>query len=71
MAELNQFYFDIGLASMEVHTEEMYAVGEMICELGTAQSLTGSGEALSANRYMTLWKKEDGKWRVHRDFLAQ
>jgi uncharacterized protein (TIGR02246 family) len=71
VAELNQFYFDIGLASMEVHTEEMYAVGEMICELGTAQSLTGSGEALSANRYMTLWKKEDGKWRVHRDFLAQ
>ena len=71
VAELNQFYFDFGLASVEVHTEEMYAVGEMICELGTAQAFTGSGKVLSANRYMTLWKKEDGKWRVHRDFLAQ
>ena len=71
VAELNQFYFDFGLASVEVHTEEMYAVGETICELGTAQAFTNSGRVLSANRYMTLWKKEDGKWRVHRDYIAQ
>jgi ketosteroid isomerase-like protein len=49
----------------------MYPVGDMVCELGTAESFTSSGKALSTNRYMTLWKKEDGKWRVHRDFLAQ
>ena len=69
--ELNQFYFDSGVASIEVHTQEMYPVGDMVCELGTAESFTGSGKVLSTNRYMTLWKKEDGKWRVHRDFLAQ
>jgi uncharacterized protein (TIGR02246 family) len=71
LAELNRYYFDSGLAAMEVHTQEMYTVGEMICELGTAESFTDSGKVLSTNRYMTLWKKEDGKWRVHRDFLAQ
>jgi len=46
-------------------------VGAMICELGTSDALTASGHVLSRSRYMTLWKKEDGKWRVHRDFLAQ
>jgi uncharacterized protein (TIGR02246 family) len=71
LMELNQFYFDSGVASIEVHTQEMYPVGDMVCELGTAESFTGSGKVLSTNRYMTLWKKEDGKWRVHRDFLAQ
>ena len=71
VAELNQFYFDFGVASVEVNTDEMYAVGEMICELGTAQAFTVSGGVLSVNRYMTLWKKEDGKWRVHRDYIAQ
>jgi uncharacterized protein (TIGR02246 family) len=69
--ELNQYYFDFGVAAIEVHTQEMYPVGDMVCELGTAEAFTGSGKVLSANRYMTLWKKEDGKWRVHRDFLNQ
>ena len=71
LEELNQYYFDFGVASIEVHTQEMYPVGDMICELGTAEAFTASGKALSFNRYMTLWKKEEGKWRVHRDFLAQ
>jgi uncharacterized protein (TIGR02246 family) len=71
LEELNQYYFDFGVAAIEVHTQEMYPVGDMLCELGTAEAFTGSGKVLSANRYMTLWKKEDGKWRVHRDFLAQ
>jgi hypothetical protein len=71
VAELNQYYLDFGLAAVEVHTQEMYPVGDMVCELGTAEAFTGSGTVLSANRYMTLWKKEDGKWRIHRDFLTQ
>jgi len=71
LAELNQYYFDFGVAAIEVHTQEMYPVDDMVCELGTAEAFTGSGKVLSANRYMTLWKKEEGKWRVHRDFLAQ
>jgi beta-lactamase regulating signal transducer with metallopeptidase domain/ketosteroid isomerase-like protein len=71
VADLNQYYFDFGLASIEIHTEEMYTVGDLICELGTSDALTASGRVLSVSRYMTLWKKEEGKWRVHRDFLSQ
>ena len=71
VAALNQYYFDWGLVSVEVHTQEMYTVGDLICELGTAEAFTDSGRILSANRYMTLWKKEDGKWRVHRDYIVQ
>ena len=71
LEELNQHYLDFGLAAIEVHTQEMYPVGDMVCELGAAEAFTDSGKVLSANRYMTLWKKQDGKWRVHRDFLAQ
>jgi uncharacterized protein (TIGR02246 family) len=69
LADLYQYYFDFGLASIEVHTGEMYTVGDMICELGTAEAFTASGSVLSTSRYMTLWKKEEGKWRAHRDFL--
>jgi uncharacterized protein (TIGR02246 family) len=50
VAQLNQYYFDWGLASVEMHTQEMYTVGDMICELGTAEAFTGSGKVLSANR---------------------
>jgi uncharacterized protein (TIGR02246 family) len=71
LVKLNQFYFDFGLVSVDIHTQEMYAVGDMVCELGTAEAFTATGRAMSNQRYMTLWKKQDGKWRVHRDFLVQ
>jgi ketosteroid isomerase-like protein len=71
LADLYQSYFFFGLASIEIHPEEMYTVGDMICELGSAEAFTASGGVLSNSRYMTLWKKEDGKWRVHRDYLSQ
>ena len=71
ITQLYQSYLDFGLATIEVNPREMYTVGAMICELGTSDALTASGHVLSRSRYMTLWKKEDGKWRVHRDFLAQ
>jgi hypothetical protein len=71
MVDLYQYFFDNGLAGIEVHTQEMYAVGDMICELGTSEGLTSSGHVLSASRYMTLWKTEEGKWRAHRDYLRR
>jgi len=58
LADLYQYYFDNGLAGIEVHPREMFTVGDMICELGTAEGLTSSGTVLATSRYMTLWKKE-------------
>jgi uncharacterized protein (TIGR02246 family) len=71
VADMYQYYFDNGLAGIEVHTEELYPVGDMICELGTSEGLTSSGRVLSTNRYMTLWKKDEGKWHAHRDYFVQ
>ena len=71
VAEANQHLFDFGLTRLDVETQEIYAVGDTICELGTAELFTASGRVILSYRFMTLWKKEEGKWRVHRAFLTE
>ena len=69
--ELYQFYFASGLTGFAVHTQEMYRVGDMISELGRSEAVTDGGGGLRSHRYMTLWKKDEGTWRAHRDYICQ
>ena len=39
--------------------------GEMAHEVGEAQLTLGSGTAVV--KYVVVWKKADGQWRLHRD----
>jgi len=43
----------------------------MILDIGRGTVLTEKGEVLSNTRSMTLWKKEEGKWRIHRDYTVR
>jgi uncharacterized protein (TIGR02246 family) len=69
--ELYRYYFANGLAGAEIHLQDSYAVGDLVCALGHSEAFTAAGRLLSASRHMTLWKKEAGQWRVHRDYLAR
>ena len=63
--------FENGMADAEIRTQEVYAVGDMILDIGRGTVLTEKGEVLSNTRSMTLWKKEEGKWRIHRDYTVR
>jgi uncharacterized protein (TIGR02246 family) len=58
-----------GVVDVDLQPVEMYPVGEMVCEAGRATFWLSAGVGLNV-QYMTLWKKEDGEWRIHRDFGA-
>ncbi len=59
-----------GVVDVDVQATEMYPVGETICEAGR-ETFWRSGGGVSLNvQFMTLWKKEDGEWRIHRNFGA-
>ena len=48
-------------------TNTLTADGELLVETGTGEIKSDAGEIKSTFRYLVVWKKEDGVWKLHRD----
>ena len=53
---------DISLTTIEVWGDENY-----ITEEGVFEIKAKDGKQLDKGKYIVVWKKEDGKWKLHRD----
>jgi ketosteroid isomerase-like protein len=49
-------------------TVTMNADGDLLIVTGTAEARSDSGELKYTFRYLVVWKKEDGVWKLYRDF---
>jgi len=65
-----QYAIDIGLYDFELVREELLGRGDHVVELGLVTFFDQAGAKLSQIRYMTVWKKVDGRWRIWRDMAA-
>ena len=58
---------DSGVKGVELKTTEVFSLGETAAETGT-YALTGkNGDSLDEGKYVVVWKRVDGQWRLHRD----
>jgi ketosteroid isomerase-like protein len=48
-------------------TSSLTADGELLSEIGTAESRSDQGELKYTFRYLVVWKKESGTWKLYRD----
>jgi ketosteroid isomerase-like protein len=48
---------------------EVENYGEAIYEYGIATLYNKEGEELGKERYIVIWKMEDGRWKMYRDFV--
>jgi ketosteroid isomerase-like protein len=48
-------------------TSSLTADGELLSEIGTAESRSDKGELKYTFRYLVVWKKENGIWKLYRD----
>ena len=55
----------LGLKSVKLQTVEIEVLGDWAHEVGEAHLTLGSGNAVA--KYVVVWKKADGEWRLHRD----
>ena len=58
--------FKAGITRMDIRLENVYGVGDLIAEEGELTIYAGN-EAVSEEKYIVLWKKEDGRWEMFRD----
>ena len=58
---------DQGVASLKIEADEIYRIGETVVDIGEFAALAENGMVMARGNYMTIWKREDGRWKVHRD----
>lgn len=62
-----QAVLDSGVKEAKLETVEVAGTGDFAFEAGKYTLLGAQGEALEVGKYVVVWKREQGKWRLHRD----
>jgi ketosteroid isomerase-like protein len=56
-----------GMSSATLTTLEVWGDENFITEEGLYEMKSKDGAQLGKGKYIVLWKKEEGKWKLHRD----
>lgn len=59
-----------GSAAIEIATVEARVLGDYAHRQGSFLLKSPGGEAVVAGKFLELWKKVDGQWRIHRDMWS-
>jgi ketosteroid isomerase-like protein len=56
-----------GITGIKLTTKEVWGDENTLTEQGTFALNIKDGTVVENAKYLVLWKKEDGKWKLHRD----
>lgn len=59
----------MGVKNIVLTTEEVMGSLEAVVETGTYELLGEANTSLDKGKFIVVWKKEDGKWKMHRDIF--
>ena len=57
-----------GLTGLTLQADEVEGEGSLRFESGSYLALGKDGTEMGRGQYLIVWKKDDGVWRVHRDY---
>jgi len=60
--------FKSGISGADLRTIEVWGTEDLITEEGEYSLFAGESE-VDKGKYLVVWKKEDGKWKLHRDIF--
>jgi len=56
-----------GVKRIEPKTTEVEAHGDTLIELGTFEAFREAAAPIQRGRYVVIWKRENGSWKIFRD----
>lgn len=59
--------FQSGIAGFELNTEEVESSSSSAWETGTYALKLKDGTVVDRGKYIVVWKRVDGAWKIHRD----
>jgi uncharacterized protein (TIGR02246 family) len=60
----------MGIHDLRHEDREIYGGGATVVEVTRSVLFDRSGKPILTIRYMTLWQKSGGQWRIHREFAV-
>jgi uncharacterized protein (TIGR02246 family) len=60
-----------GVKELKLNALDLDGTGALRVETGSYQVIGPGDSDLGRGHYMFVWKKEDGKWRIHRDIASE
>jgi uncharacterized protein (TIGR02246 family) len=67
IAEFWQSAFDAGMKGVSLVTGEVEKHGDTAYEVGELEIVGADGSVMDRAKYVVIWKKEKGGWKLHRD----
>jgi ketosteroid isomerase-like protein len=58
---------DAGVKSATLTTLDVTAGGDLASETGKYELRGADGKVLDGGKYVVVWKREGGRWKIHRD----
>ena len=59
----------MGIKSIELKIREIEQHADTAYEVSWATLLGENRQVLDESKYIVVWKKEDGEWKLHRDIF--
>jgi len=59
--------FDMGIKSATLKTIEVEGMGNVAYEVGKYTLFADGNQMIDTGKYIVIWKKEAGQWKLHRD----
>ena len=56
--------------TLELKTQELDVTGEKAIEIGGYLRRRGDGSLFDRGKYMVIWKRVAGEWKIHRDMFS-
>lgn len=62
-----QMVMDLGIKSVQLETVQLEAEGDNAVETGRYQLKAADDQLVDHGKYLVVWKKQTGTWRLHKD----
>ncbi len=60
---------DGGIKGLNLTTLELEILGDTAHEVGTYELVADGGVVADSGKFIVIWKRIDGTWRLHRDMI--
>ena len=57
------------IKGLELETLEILGRGDVVSEVGSYELHGPDGQEMDHGKYVVVWKKEGGGWKLHRDIF--
>ena len=64
-----QAFMDMGVKAVKLETLEVEDYGDTASEVGKYTLEAEGGDVLDRGKFLVVWKRESGQWKIHRDMI--